>query len=124
MRKFILSIFGLLGAATAFAQVDGVSFNVAKTSDFNLARGYELYMDGKYRDAQTELMKSIDKNPNSPYAYLTLARLYEDNEMPVEQMHYLDKAIELSEKSYPSVCVSALCSRFFANIFKSRFSVA
>lgn len=124
MRKFILSIFGLLGAATAFAQVDGVSFNVAKTSDFNLARGYELYMDGKYRDAQTELMKSIDKNPNSPYAYLTLARLYEDNEMPVEQMHYLDKAIELSEKSYPSVCVSALYNRFFANIFKSRFSVA
>lgn len=107
-----------LAANQATAQVETVSLNIAKTRDFNLARAAELYEGGQYRDAEAAFKKAIAQNPDSPFAYLGLAKLYGDYESYFsERMANLDKAIELSKKNYPSLLVAALYERSMANLY-------
>lgn len=112
MRKIFSAIVAILLSATiASAQFESVAIRKYALTDFNFKRGIALANDYKYRDAADELYKSSISNPTAPEPHFAMGVLYDRSEMPQQAIESFTKAIDLAEKSNPSLCVQALYLR-------------
>ena len=59
------------------------------------ARGVELYQQGKYAEAQSELAKAVEGNPNDANAHRFLGLALVEQHKPNEAEEHLNKANEL-----------------------------
>lgn len=113
MRKIFFAIAAaLLSTTLASAQFTTVAMRKYALTDFNFKRAAALADDNKYYDATLELQKSVGNNPKAPEPYFALGAIYAGySDTKQEAIDNLSKAIALSEKSNPSLCVQALYLR-------------
>ena len=59
-----------------------------------------LLSQKKFKDAETTFQKCLLLNPNSPYGFAKLGMLYLGNGEPQYAHEYLEKSIEVDEKTH------------------------
>lgn len=116
MRKIFIAIAAALCSATlATAQFHTLGMRMYAQTDFNFKRASILSSDGNDSEAVKELQKSVSNVPWAPEPYYALGVIYHSYpDMRQLSIDCLSKAIQLSEKSNPSLCVDALFWRSLA----------
>ncbi|MCH2662705.1 tetratricopeptide repeat protein [bacterium] len=102
MRKMI--VMSLAAALVVlFAEIeipaqDAAAVDSSRTSSKHLSFGQRYYKAKNFEDAETQLLRSLEFNPNEGRAAYYLGRLYNDTERYEEAVEMLNKAITLLQK--------------------------
>lgn len=80
---------------TEIAAQDAAPVDSSRTSRKHLSFGQRYYKAKNFTDAETQLLKSLEFNPQEGRAAYYLGRLYNDTERYEEAVEWLHKAIEL-----------------------------
>ncbi|MBZ5623374.1 MAG: tetratricopeptide repeat protein [Acidobacteriia bacterium] len=93
VTALLIALLSGLGAVTLMADTD---------------RGVDLYRQGKYADAQTELAKAVETNPDDARAHRYLGLALVEQHKPSEAEPHLNKANELDPSGENKLALARL----------------